>query len=194
MRIRLAAKNSRRISIVCCAVALAVGLGACGHKVAHPTVADANNNGAYLWAGQVTYQLQISRELNPYNLEDREYLAGVSPLVLPANEEWYAVFLWAWNQTTAPQTTSDSFDIVDTQGNHYYPIALNSAINPFAWTAQTLPPKGTEPAIGSIAYYGPNQGAEVLFKINDSAYANRPLTLEIHAAGQSFPSTISLDL
>ncbi len=194
MRIRLAAKHSRRISIVCCAVALAVGLGACGNKVARPTVADANNNGAYLWAGQVTYQLQVSRELNPFNIEDREYLAGVSPIALPADEEWYAVFLWAWNQTGTPQTTSDSFDIIDTQGNRYYPVPLNPAVNPFAWTQQTLLPHGTEPAVGSIAYYGPNQAGVLLFKLNDSVYSNRPLTLEIHAAGQSYPSTMSLDL
>lgn len=194
MRIRFAAITSRRLWLACCALALAVGISSCGNKVAHPTYADANNNGAYLWAGNVTYQLQVSRELNPYNLEDRQYLAGVWPIALPATQEWYAVFLWAWNQTKGPQTTSDSFDIVDTQGTHYYPVLLRPALNPFAWTAQTLPPNGTEPATGSVAYYGANQGAELLFKINVSAYANRPLTLEIHAPGQSFPSTISLDL
>ena len=45
-----------------------------------------------------------------------------------------------------------------------------------------------------MAYYGPTQGGELLFRINDSAYSNRPLTLEIHAAGQAQPSMISLDL
>jgi hypothetical protein len=194
VRNRLAATTSRRLSIVGCGVALALGLAACGHKVAHPTVADANNNGVYLWAGQVTYQLQISRELNPFNVEDREYLAGARPTPLPANEEWYAVFLWAKNQTNSRQRTTDSFDIIDTQGNRYYPIPINPLVNPFAWTAQTLLPSGTEPEIGSMAYYGPTQGGELLFRINDSAYSNRPLTLEIHAAGQAQPSMISLDL
>ncbi len=45
-----------------------------------------------------------------------------------------------------------------------------------------------------MAYYAPTGGGEVLFKMNQSAYANRPLTLEIHAAGQAKPSLISLDL
>jgi len=194
VRIHPSAKTRRHAATVGCALALAVGLAACGNKVARPTYADANNNGAYLWAGQVTYQLQVSRELNPYNIEDRQYLTGVSSIALPADEEWYAVFLWAWNQTKQAQTTANSFDIVDTQGNRYYPVALSPTVNPFAWSAQTLPPKATEPAVGSIAYYGANQGAELLFKINDSVYSNRPLMLEIHAPGQSFPSTIALDI
>ena len=32
------------------------------------------NNGVYVDAGPVTYQLQISRELNQYAVEDRQYL------------------------------------------------------------------------------------------------------------------------
>jgi hypothetical protein len=194
VRTLLVAKTARRASIVGCATLLALVLAACGNKSAHPTVADANNNGAYLYAGQVTYQLQISRQLNPFNVEDRSYLAGVSSPPLRPNEEWYAVFLWAKNQTGSPQTTTDSFDIVDTQGDRYYPTPIKARFNPFAWTAQTLEPGGTEPEVGSMAYYAPTGGGEVLFKIDQSVYANRPLRLEIHAAGQAKPSSISLDL
>jgi hypothetical protein len=193
---RLLAATARRASILAAAVSLALGVGACGNKKAHPTVADANNNGFYVDAGPVTYQLQISRELNQYDIEDRRYLTGLPAGTLPptANEEWFAVFLWAKNQTSSPQTTTDSFDIVDTQGNRYVPIQLNPQLNAYAWTSQTLLPQGTEPAPGSTASDGPTQGGLLLFKINVSAYANRPLTLEIHAAGQALPSTISLDL
>lgn len=203
----------RLLAVLISAGALAIGLGACGNKHARPTTAnnnqsggygntgssqptgaDANNNGAYLWAGNVTYQLQVSRELNPYSASDSAYLAGVDATALTASQEWYAVFLWAKNQTSSPQTTADSFDIVDTEGNYYYPVALNPKVNLFAWTKQTLSPQATEPQIGTVPYYTPPQGSELLFKINETAYANRPLTLQIHAAGQRAPSTISLDL
>lgn len=159
-------------------------------------MADANNNGFYVDAGPVTYQLQISRELNQYDIEDRGYLTGLPAGTLPPtpSEEWFAVFLWAKNQTSSPQTTTDSFDIVDTQGNRYVPIQLNPQLNSYAWTSQTLLPQGTEPGPGSTASDGPTQGGLLLFKINVSAYANRPLTLEINAPGQALPSTISLDL
>ena len=39
--------------------------------------ADAENNGAYVQAGAITYQLQISRELNPYSVEDSPYVKGL---------------------------------------------------------------------------------------------------------------------
>jgi hypothetical protein len=185
--------RARRRSLLVCLLPLALGLSACGHKESHPTVAD--NEGFYVDAGPITYQVQLSRELNAYDVEDKEYLAGL-PSTVPQpsrDEEWFAIFLWAKNQTHSAQTTTDSFDIVDTQGNKYYPVALNAAVNPFAWTSQTLEPDGTEPGPNSPASFGPTQGGELLFKINDDAYANRPMTLEINAPGQP-PSTVSLDL
>lgn len=104
------------------------------------------------------------------------------------------MFLWAKNSTQSDQTTSDSFDIADTQGTKYYPVTINHQLNPIAWTSQTLAPKATEPSPGSLASFGPTQGRLLLFKLSDSIYSNRPLTLEIHAPGQAQPSTVSLDL
>jgi hypothetical protein len=184
--------NTRRLPALICALALALGLGACGNELSHPTTAD--NEGEYVDAGPITYQVQISRQLNPYGVEDREYLSGVSSPAPTPGEEWFAVFMWAKNQTHASHITSDSFDLVDTQGNKYYPVAINSRVNPFAWTPMALKPLGTEPVPDSAAYFGPTQGGELLFKLNDSAYSNRPLTLQIFAAGQAQPSTVSIDL
>jgi len=175
------------------ALALGAGLSACGHKEAHPTSADTE--GPYVDAGPISYQVQLSRQLNPFAIEDRTYLTGVaSPRPRP-DEMWFAVFMWAKNGTNRVATTTDSFDIVDTQGTKYYPVPINPAINPFAWTAQTLRPLGTEPVPDSIAYFGPTQGGELLFKLNTAVYSNRPLTLQIYAPGQQAePSTVSLDL
>lgn len=180
--------------MITCATILPLVLAACGNKESHPIAANATNDGSYVFAGPITYQLEVSRELNPSNIEDRGYLAGVTGTPPTPQEEWYAVFLWAKNQTHSPQMTTDSFDIVDTQGAHYYPVPINPQVNPYAWTAQRLAPSETEPLPGSTAFYGPTQGGELLFKINISAYANRPLTLEIHAPGQAEASTIALDL
>jgi hypothetical protein len=177
--------------LICAAVTTALVASACG-RIAHPTTAD--NEGVYVDAGALTYQVQISRELNPYNVEDKGYLVGVNAAPPAADQEWFAVFVWAKNETHEDHLTTSSFAIVDTQGNRYYPVSINSAINPYAWTSQALKPNGTEPTPDSTAYYGPTQGKELLFKLNDSIYSNRPLTLEIYAKGQSKPSTVSLDL
>jgi hypothetical protein len=186
--------SARRFWIIGCGLLLALGLGACGHKPAHPNAADSE--GIYVDAGPLTYQVQLSRELNPSNIEDQGYLHGI-PAATPQprpDEEWFAIFLWAKNQTHSTATSANSFDIVDTQGNKYFPVPIDANVNPFAWTAQALKPLGTEPPPDSAASLGPTQGGELLFKINTSAYANRPLMLEIRGPSQQLWATVSLDL
>jgi hypothetical protein len=191
-----AAVNARRPLILVCALVLALGVAACGGSTPG-NVADANNNGAYVNAGHMTYQLQVSRQLNEYLTEDSQYVkglpAGVSPN-LPADEMWYGVFLWAKNQTNAPLTTTDNFKIVDTQGDTYYPLRLNTALNPFAWTAQTLRPGAVQPDPETIAGQGATQGGLLLFKVNTNVYSNRPLTLFILGSSDQKLASISLDL
>ena len=186
----------RRSLILISLLPLAALLSACGARGSQSTVADTG--AFYVRAGALTYQVQISRELNPYSVEDKGYLAGLPAGTTPpaTDEEWFAVFVWAKNFThhTHVTTTPASFDIVDTQGNTYYPIQLNPSVNPYAWTSMTLQPNDQEPVPNSTAFFGPTGGQELLFKINDTAYANRPLTLQIHAPGQATPSTVSLDL
>lgn len=183
----------RRTSILA-ALALAMpGLAACG-KSNHPPTGE--NDGVYVDAGPVTYQLQISRELNQYATEDSQYMRGLPAGAgsLGAGQEWYGVFLWAKNQTKQPQTTSDNFDIVDTQGTHYYPVAVNPSLNPYVWTPQRLSPGGIEPGPDTTASFGPTQGGLLLFKLNTSVYDNRPLTLEIRGPSGRVWASISLDL
>ncbi len=186
-------KSTRWVALAI--VALALGVAACG-KESNPTSANANNNGAYVDAGPITYQLQVSRELNPWDIEDREYLSGVSNPTssLTPDQLWYGVFLWAKNQTSSQGSSTDSFDIVDTQGNVYHPIQVDSNINPYTWQPQGLNASQQQPNLGSTPFYGPTQGELLLFKLDSSVYSNRPLTLQIYAPGQSRPSTISLDL
>jgi hypothetical protein len=186
----------RRLRTAASALILAVGVAACGHKEAHPTVADANNNGGYVDAGPVSYQLQISRLLNQYGTEDSQYVKGLpaGTTAPTAQQEWYGVFLWAKNQTARNEVTSDNFVVTDTAGTRYYPVRLDPNVNPYVWTSQTLKPLGTEPASDSTASFGPTQGGLLLFKIDTSANSNRPLTLEILGSSNQKLASISLDL
>jgi hypothetical protein len=174
-----------------------VGISACGHSKHPPT---AENDGVYVTAGPITYQLQVSRELNQYATEDRQYITGLpaSTASIGSNQAWYGVFLWAKNQTHQAQMTSEHFDIVDTQGKHYYPLAVNPSVNPYAWAAQPLAPGGIQPGPDTTASLGPTQGSLLLFKLDTSpgtgVYDNRPLTLEIRGPNQQVWGTISLDL
>ncbi len=184
----------RHRAIACLVLlAAAVALSACG-SAKHPLDATADNNGFYVKLGDINYQLQVSRELNQYSTEDHQYLAGLPAGSSPApNQLWYGVFLYAVNKSNSTATTTDTFQIVDTQDQVYKPTTLPAA-NGWAWTAQTLQPLQTEPGPESTASDGPTQGGLVLFKLPTSVYNNRPLTLEIFAQGQLKPATISLDL
>jgi hypothetical protein len=189
--------NLRRLAIAASTVVISAGAAGCdtGHKLDHPHVAD--NEGFYVDGGPITYQVQLTRELNPYDkFEDAAYLTGI-PAGTPApkpDEEWFAVFLWAKNQSKSVQTTAGNFDIVDTQGHTYTAIPLDATLNPYAWSAQPLTPLATQPAPNTTASEGPTQGEELLFKINVSAYANRPMTLEIRGDASQVLATVSLDL
>lgn len=185
---------ARRLAALAGLVVLVVAVTGCG-RPSHPTVADANNDGVYIDAGPITYQLQVSRELNPYSPEDSEYVTGLprGTAALKPNEIWFGVFLNARNQTSQPARTTDRFVIVDTEGNRYYPLTLDPTVNKYAWHSQVLQPSGTEPAPDTPAFYGPSQGSLVLFKLPTVVYSNRPLTLYIYPhTGR--PASISLDL
>lgn len=180
-----------RVIGVAAALGVAVALGACGST--HTTSnASADNNGVYVTLNGIEYQLQISRELNQFSNEDHGYLTGLAASPPSPQQLWYGVFLWAINDTKQIHPTAATFDIRDTQGHVYYPVPLNPAVNGYAWTAQQLKPLNTEPAPNTTASFGPTQGGLILFKLNNSVYANRPLTLDIHSG--SGTATISLNL
>jgi hypothetical protein len=188
--------GSRRIIRLAGVALSALAVGACtiNHKLERPRYADTEAQ--YVNAGGITYQVQITRQLNPFATEDSAYLHGVQPalLTLKPDQLWFGVFIWARNQTHRTLATSETFTIRDSAGTVYRPVPITSYANPFAWTVQRLQPGGIEPAPDTMASYGPTQGGLLLFKLYDSVYANRPLTLNIYAPGQSFPTRVTLDL
>jgi hypothetical protein len=198
--------NVRRFWILACALAVALAVTACGSSSKQSTtetgqlsgheVGSAENDGSYVQAGPITYQLQISRELNPYSVQDQWYVKGL-PVGFPpptADQLWYGVFLWATNQHHKAYHTSDNFEVVDTQGDVYRPIRLNPALNPYAWTSQLLQKGETQPGEDTLQSEGESQGGLLLFKLNSSAYADRPLTLFILSRGGRKLGSITLDL
>ena len=67
-------------------------------------------------------------------------------------------------------TTTDKFDIVDTQGNKYYPIQLDTADEPVRVDVADAA-RRCRPSLrpDTTAYFGPTQGGLLLFKINTPA-------------------------
>lgn len=166
----------RRLALCLLAVAAVAALAGCGNRIETRTLGETE--GIYIDVGELKYQVQLSRILNPDDLEDSAYLAG-----LPAGEEasaeeaWFAIFLRVENTTGEPRPAAEEFEIIDTQENAFEPLALEN--NPFAYRPVSLPPKGIIPPPDSIAGEGVIQGSLLLFKVSVDALQNRPLEFRI---------------
>jgi hypothetical protein len=172
-------------------------LVACGGGTKDPTT-HGEGEGSYIQAGPLIYQVQMSRELNPRNVEDVEYLQGLPADTprLAGDEEWFGVWLRVQNATDRAHPSARDFRIVDTTGAVYTPIAL-PATNPFTYQSTAVEASSGQPVKPdpeSGAGSGPIQGSMLLFRLNTSVYANRPLELEITPPGGGESSSVVLDL
>jgi len=162
----------------------ALSLAACGNAHTRVTTgkyaAEEGKGAPYLDVGPLVYEVQVSRELNAYDLEDSQYLSGLTAeqRKLEPGQAWFGVFVQVYNnhQERLPATTL--FTVSDTQGNTYTPIKA-SAVNPFIYRGGTVPGHGRLPEPNTIASAGPTQGALLLFKIQIASIENRPLTFRV---------------
>jgi hypothetical protein len=174
----------RRLAAVALALLAALALGACGDSHTRVTTGtyagESGQNAPYLNVGPLVYEVQLSRELNPANVEDANYLQGLTPAqrTLKPGEEWFAVFIQVYNQTSTPHLGASSLTISDTQSNTYAPIVPNQT-NQFAYRGGLILANSRVPAPGTIAADGGTQGALLLYKIQIVSLDNRPLTLHI---------------
>jgi hypothetical protein len=169
---------TRRLAVVLIA-ALALVAAGCGNKEDETKVADSE--GLYLDLGGLKYQVQISRQLNPNDVEDRSYLEGVAPALakLGRGDSWFAVFMRVENNGDKPLPAASTFTLRDTQDNTFVPVPI-ARFNPFAYRAAVIPPKNNLPPAQSVAQLNESIGGSlVLFRVPVESYANRPLELTI---------------
>jgi hypothetical protein len=162
-------------------LALTVALGAAGCGNNGEIVKVAKTEGTYIDVGKLKYQVQISRILNPSDIEDRNYLTGLPTGTLPpkADEAWFGVWLRVENtndEKTLP--TASNFEIVDTQDNTFEPYEQPD--NVFAYQpVDRLGPAQILPNSEAPAGSGPIQGSLILFKLTTQTLQNRPLEFRI---------------
>jgi hypothetical protein len=174
----------RPLTALAAAALAASVLAACGDSHTRVTTGtyagESGKNAPYLNVGPLIYEVQVSRELNPASSEDAAYLQG-----LPANEakllpgeEWFAVFIQVFNDSSNPLQAAEGITISDTQGNVYSPLAP-APTNLYAYRGGTVRGKGQLPEPDTPAYSGPSQGALLLYKIKVVSLDNRPLEIRI---------------
>jgi hypothetical protein len=167
------------------AAALLVGAG-CGEEHKSEVV-----EGEHLELGDVAYNVQITRFLNPDDPEDREYLQG-QKLPPPEGEAFLAIFIEVENHGDEGATlpTPEELKVTDTTGTAYPPLPND---NIFALdlggeigAGEALPEGDTAAAAG------PTQGSIILFSVPADIGTNRPLELDIAAGGEE--GKIELDI
>ncbi len=187
--------RARRLVAVLGAICAAVLITACGNQNDRQTTGTYAGNGGfgapYLSVGKLVYQVQISRELNQYEIEDKQFMEGLTPeeAKLHPGEEWFGVFVQVYNETGSPHRATGNITVYDTEGNVYHPIIPNET-NLYAYRPEeVVPANGQIPVPNSTADSTPIGGLVLLYKIKVESIENRPL--EIKIVSQKNPSEVA---
>jgi hypothetical protein len=184
------------------AVLVLLALGGCGSshtKVTTGTYAGESGASApYLDVGPLRYQIQVSRQLNPYDTGDSPYLQGLTPAEqkLEAGQEWFGVFIQVYNRSphAHPAASPPTVTIFDAQDNLYVPVALGPG-NQFAYRGGLVPGNGRLPELDTVASNGGTQGALLLYKVYTVSLDNRPLKVRVvNPANSAQTASAELDV
>jgi hypothetical protein len=124
----------------------------------------------------ITYNVFITRQLNPRVPPDEAYVTDEAP----PGETLYGVFIQVCNNSQEQHETAGDFVVKDNQDNEFEPEELPED-NTFAYSPRTLEPDECIPEAGSVAQLGPSGGSMLLFQLPLENTENRPLELEIEA-------------
>jgi predicted component of type VI protein secretion system len=140
-----------------------------------PENANQVSEGEGMKLGDLLYNVQITRILNPQDAEDKAYLVGQPEL---GSDQYYlGVFMTVENEASSSAQIPAEFTVEDTVGTEFQPVPSTSL---FALKVGTTLHGGDQlPEPESTAANGPIEGAMVLFRITGSAIQDRPLTLHI---------------
>ena len=199
------------LALALCAAVFAAG---CGEEEPETHVVE----GEPLEIGELAYNVQITRFLNPDDPEDEGYLAGQDRP--EPGEAYLAVFLTVENDGDEDAELPYAFKVRDTQaaggsssGLGIYDPIPSSSVYALQLPGQdeaaaggiepgmiddlqptTIPAGGELPVPDSTAAEGVIGGAMLLFLVDQNVAENRPLELEVPAQAGGGPGFIELDI
>ena len=167
---------------------LALSLTGCDKEV-HALEA---KEGTRVSLDDVFYQVQISRALNPKDVEDGTYLEGQP---LPARgDAYFGVFIRVDNEEHEGRVLpvgTERMKLVTAAGKEFEPIEVQAP--GWGYAPAPIGKGGMLPVPNSPAYVGPIRGGLILFRIPQASLDARPLELEIKGSGGKV-GTITLDV
>jgi hypothetical protein len=163
----------------------AVALSACGDSGANET---SVVEGESVELGSLRFNTVFTRQLNPHDVEDMEYLVGQPPL--GPDEIYLGVFVQVKNIGDSKAALPTTFTVEDTEHRSFDSLPSTS---PYAFPlGAEMTPDTVVPDPDSTPGSGPIQGSLVLFKLPYSVTENRPLTMSI--PGEGGPAEVELDI
>jgi hypothetical protein len=144
----------------------------------------AETEAHYLDLNGLKYQVQLSRQINPRDVEDADYFNGFTPeqSAIPDGSIWFGVFIRVENDSEEAIPSARSFTVEDTQGNEFEPVENE---NVFAYRPEMIRAGGYIPNPETLQAYAGSQGSLLLFKIPLTSLDNRPLELTIKSPNDS---------
>src|SRR3954452_17405135 len=105
----------------------------------------ADTEGIYLDINHLKYQIQLSRYMNPNDVEDAEYLKGLpkGEAQPSGTDTWFGVWVRVQNVTDQAHAIADNWEIRDTLGKIYRPIPIDTNVNVFALDKTIVVPPHT---------------------------------------------------
>ena len=172
---------------------LAAAVAGCGADHSR-TVAETE--GIYLNIDGLKYQIQMSRYMNPADVEDSEYLVGIGEEFADpaADETLFGVWVRVQNVSDEARPAADTWEIHDTQEQVYRPIPIDPDVNPFVFEPIEVPPNTVIPLPTSAAGQGPTQGQVLVFKLKTESLQNRPLELKFSNGTDGTIGTYDIDV
>jgi hypothetical protein len=139
--------------------------------------------------GDLSYNVRLTRFLNPADQEDAAYLVGKP--AAPAGKSYLGVFLRIENKGDRAAKPSGSMYLTDTRKDRYTPQQSRSL---FSLHRDQLIQAGAHvPVPSTPASQGDAGGLMVLFLVDDKVSTNRPLQLVIPGGGGE-PGKVELDI
>lgn len=166
---------ARPLLLLIAACALVLAGSGCGEK---KEIELEGKEGERINLGGLVYQVQLSRILNPKDVEDEAYTRR-QPAPRPS-EVYYGVFLRADNEESDKPLmpiSDEEMKIVDAGGREFHPLPTDAP--GLSWEPSLLAKGQYLPIPDSAGYNYPTRGGLILFKIPYTSLDNRPLIFEM---------------
>ncbi|MBJ7458196.1 MAG: hypothetical protein JHD02_03310 [Thermoleophilaceae bacterium] len=155
--------------------------------------AEAKNEGIRVYVDGAYYQVQISRMLNPKDVEDSFYLEGQPA---PAKgDAYFGVFMYVTNEDSDRRILpigTEEMKIVTAAGEEFEPLEVEAP--GWGYAPSPIGRGAMLPVANTPAFVGPIRGGLVLFRMSQASLEARPLELELESRDGKDKAQITLDV